>query len=393
MPSHFLPARPSLEQLKNQAKDLLKAYRAGQPSAVVRFQESMPRPFGASDDQPDPPSFSLRDAQRVVAQEYGFASWSQMNKHILERECVPMFEMTVEGVKMSKQNHQRVVVLKGKEVNKYLPMWIGPTEGDSIAMKLQGRETVRPMTHDLMDSMIADLGGTVERVVVCALKDETFYAKIILRRNGTTIERDARPSDAVALAIRTESSIYAEEDVLDRAGVEFDPETGEPISTKNQWEWLSFKEVKELEYAFSEEAKRLFEEAGGHAFRLGHEEITPEHLLLALLNQDEGAGASVLGDLGVVLEGAKTELKEFAERGVRKESDRALLEFSDASQRAINEARREAYLTFEGRAGSEHILLGLLLSEGSLASKILKDGGIEIEAARAAVRKMGEGGE
>ncbi len=399
MPPHFLPVRPSLEQLKNQAKDLLKAYRAGQPPAVARFREAMPRPFGTKDDQPERPSFSLRDAQLVVAREYGFASWSQMHNHIVERESTPMIEMTVEAVieavveavKVNPNNHQRVVVLRGKEVNKYLPMWIGPAEGDSIALKLQGKEMPRPMTHDLMDSMIADLGGSVERVVVCALKDETFFAKIILRRNGTTIERDSRPSDAVALAVRTGSSIYAEEDVLDRAGVEFDPETGDAISTNWQWVTRSLKEIKELDYAFSEETKRLFEEAGGHAFRFGHEEITPEHLLLALLNEDGGAGVGVMGDLGIDLVEVRGKLEDCTEQGGGV-SDRALLVFSDASQRVINEARREAYLTFEGRAGSEHILLGLLLSEDGLASQILKDGGIEIEAARAAVRGMADSG-
>ncbi len=392
MPPHLLPPRPSLEQLKNQAKDLLKAYRAGQPSAVARLRESMPRRFGAVNDQPDPPSVSLRDAQHVVAAEYGFASWSQMHSHIQERESIPMIEMTVEGIKLSHRNQQRVVVLKGKGVNVYLPIWIGPAEGDSIAMKMQGRETVRPMTHDLMDSMIGDLGGTVKRVIVSELKSETFFGKIVIQRNGTTIERDSRPSDAIALAIRTGASIYAEEDVLDRAGVDFDPETGDAISTNWQWMSRTLKDSKEFDYAFSEEAKKVFEVAGIEAFNLGHEEITPEHLLLALLDEDGGAGARVMGDLGLDLVAARDKLEELAERGERQESERRMIEFSDASQRVLSEARREAYLIFEGQVGSEHIMLGLLIPEEGLASRILKDGGIEIEAARAAVRKMDEGG-
>ena len=389
MPPQSLPARPSLEQLKNQAKDLLKAYRAGHPSAVARFRESMPRLFGVVNDQPDPPSLSLRDAQHVVAAEYGFSSWSHMHTHIQERKDVLMFEMTVEGVKVSRNNQQRVVVLKGKEVNKYLPMWIGPAEGDSIAMKLQGREMLRPMTHDLMDSMIADLGGKVARVVVSELREDMFLGKIVLQRNGTTIERDSRPSDAIALAVRTGASIYAEEDVLDRAGVEFDPETGDAISTNWQWISRTLKEIKEFDYAFSEDAKRLFEEAGDRAFRLGHEEITPEHLLLALLNEDEGAGAIVVGDLGLDLEGAIAELEQQAKGGSRK-SDKSLIDFSAASQRVLYEVRREAYLTFEAQVGTDHLLLGLILGGDGLASRILKEGGIEIEAARAAVRKMGD---
>ena len=393
MPPQSLPARPSLEQLKNQAKDLLKAYRAGHPSAVARFRESMPRRFGDVSYQPDPPSVSLRDAQQVVAGEYGFPSWSHMHTHILERGNVLMFEMTVEGVKLSHKNRQRVVVLKGKKVNKYLPLWIGPAEGDSIAMKLQGKETVRPMTHDLMDSMIGDLGGMVERVIVSDLREGTFFGKIVVQRNGTTIERDSRPSDAIALAVRTGASIYAEEDVLDRAGVDFDPETGDAVSTN--WQWMSdtLKDSKEFDYAFSEEAKKVFEVVGMKAFILGHKEIAPEHLLLALLDEDGGAGARVMGDLGLDLAAARDKLEELAERGERQGSERPMIEFSDASQRVLNEARREAYLIFEGQVGSEHILLGLLLSEEGLASRILKDGGIEFEAARAAVRGMADSGD
>ena len=139
MPSQSLPARPNLEQLKNQAKDLLKAYRAGHPSAIARFRESMPRLLGPVDDQPDSPSLSLRDAQQVVAVEYGFPSWSHMHTHIQERKDVLMFEMTVEGVRVSHKNQQRVVVLKGKEVNVYLPIWIGPAEGDSIRHEAPGQ--------------------------------------------------------------------------------------------------------------------------------------------------------------------------------------------------------------------------------------------------------------
>ena len=387
MSSHSLPVRPSLEQLKNQAKDLLKAYRAGRPSAVARFRESMPRLFGAVNDQPDPPSVSLRDAQHVIAAEYGFPSWSRMAAHIQERENILMFEMTVEGVKVSHKNQQRVVVLKGREVNKYLPIWIGPSEGDSIAMKLQGKETVRPLTHDLMDSMIGDLGGTVKRVIVSELKAETFFGKIVLQRNGTTIERDSRPSDAIALAVRTGAPIYAEDAVLDRAGVEFDPDTGEAISTNSQWELGSLNEIKELGYAFSEEAKRLFEEAGERALRLGHEEITPEHILSALLEEVEGAGARVLAELSLDLDGARARLEEHTERGNR-EPEKDLLDFSEASQRVLNLARTEAYMIFQGQVGSEHLLLGLILADEGLAAQILKESGIKIEAARAAVRKM-----
>ena len=387
MPPQSLPARPSLEQLKNQAKDLLKAYRAREHSAIARFRESMPRLFGTVNDQPDPPSVSLRDAQYVVAAEYGFPSWSHMTIHIQERRDILMFEMTVDGVRVSHKNQQRVVVLKAMEVNKYLPMWIGPAEGDSIAMKLLGKETVRPSTHDLMDSMIGDLGGTVKRVIVSELKAETFFGKIVLQRNGTTIERDSRPSDAIALAVRTGAPIYAEDAVLDQAGVEFDPETGEAISANSEWELRSLNEIKELGYAYSEEAKRLFEEAGERAFRLGHEEVTPEHILLALLDEDEGAGVKVMASLGLDIAAIRAKIETHTESGSR-ESKRDQLDFSEASQRVLHLARTEAYMIFQGQVGSEHLLLGLVLADEGIAAQILKESGIKIEAARAAVRKM-----
>ena len=224
MSSRTLPARPSLEHLKNQAKDLLKAYRAGQPSAFERFRESLPRLSRASDDYLDRPSLSLRDAQQVVAAEYGFSNWSQMRTHIENEGDIHMLEMTVDRVAVNPDSQQRVVVLKGKEVDKYLPIWVGPAEGDSIALKIQGEEVGRPMTHDLMDSMISDLGAKVKQVVVSDLKEDTFLGKIVLQRDCATIERDSRPSDAIALAVRTGAPIYAEEDVVERGGVALDAE-------------------------------------------------------------------------------------------------------------------------------------------------------------------------
>ena len=237
MSSRALPARPSLEHLKNQAKDLLKAYRAGQAVAFERFRESLPRLSGASDDHR--PSLSLRDAQQVVASEYGFCSWSQMRAHIETKGDIHMLEMTVDRVAVNPDSQQRVVVLKGKEVDKYLPIWVGPAEGDSIALKIR-EEADRPMTHDLMDSMISDLGAKVKQVVVSDLKEDTFLGKIVLQQDCTTIERDSRPSDAIALAVRTGAPIYAEEDVVERGGSPFDSGKGEG------WPTLSAENMRGL---------------------------------------------------------------------------------------------------------------------------------------------------
>ena len=108
-----------------------------------------------------------------------------------------------------------------KETKRYLPVWIGPSEADSIAMKLRNITLPRPMTHDLLHSIIVeDLDTSVTRVIVSRLEQTTFYAQIVLQRNGTTIERDCRPSDGIALAVRTGSPIYASEDVVAEAGID-----------------------------------------------------------------------------------------------------------------------------------------------------------------------------
>ncbi len=140
-----------------------------------------------------------------------------------------MIEMSIDSIRVSLMNYQRVVILKEKVDKRYLPIWIGPAEADAIAVKLQGVNVPRPLTHDLLSSVIDSLGATIDSIIVCDLKSDTFYAKIILNVDGGQIEIDSRPSDALALAVRAEVPIYADEAVLDKAGVLLDEETGKPI--------------------------------------------------------------------------------------------------------------------------------------------------------------------
>ena len=158
-----------------------------------------------------------------------------------------MLEMVIDSIRVSLMNYQRVVILRVKESDRYLPIWIGPSEADSIALKLQDVSVPRPLTHDLLGSIIATLGATVKQIVVSDLSNDTFYAKIVIQHNGTTMEVDSRPSDAIALAVRTAASIYAEDTVLEKAGVQMDMETGKPIlpgETDN--EPVSPEELKSL---------------------------------------------------------------------------------------------------------------------------------------------------
>lgn len=148
-----------------------------------------------------------------------------------------MKEMTIDSIRVSLMNYQRVVLLKekveeGEDENapkRYLPIWIGPAEADAIAVKLQGVNVPRPLTHDLLTSIIGTLKAGIDSIIVNDLKNDTFYAKIILNTEGEQTEIDSRPSDALALAVRVEAPIYADESVLDRAGILLDKETGKPI--------------------------------------------------------------------------------------------------------------------------------------------------------------------
>ena len=140
-----------------------------------------------------------------------------------------MIEVTIDSIRVSLMNYQRVVILKEKTSERYLPIWIGPAEADAIAVRLQGVSVPRPLTHDLLSSVIETLGASIDCVVVSDLKNDTFYARIVLNVDSEQMEVDSRPSDALALAVRAGAPIYVEESVLDRAGIVLDKETGKPL--------------------------------------------------------------------------------------------------------------------------------------------------------------------
>jgi len=164
-----------------------------------------------------------------------------------------VIEMTIDSIRVSLMNYQRVVILKEKLSNRYLPIWIGPAEADAIAVKLQGFEVPRPLTHDLLCTAIDSLGARVNSIVVTDLKNDTFYAVVALDVNGEQVEIDSRPSDALALAVRVKVPIYVEEPVLDKAGIVLDKDTGEPLADDEGGDGVEKKNRKISE----EEIKRM----------------------------------------------------------------------------------------------------------------------------------------
>ena len=135
-----------------------------------------------------------------------------------------MQEMVIYGVSFDMVGKQPIVLLKTRDGNKFLPIWIGHPEAAAILMKLQGANTPRPMTHDLMDDMLEKLQIECTRVSVTELRENTFYASIQLKIDGREVEIDSRPSDALALAVRTQAPIFAHEDVVAESAIEFEHE-------------------------------------------------------------------------------------------------------------------------------------------------------------------------
>jgi bifunctional DNase/RNase len=136
-----------------------------------------------------------------------------------------MIECKVESIRVSLATQHRVVILREVDSERYLPIWIGFPEADAIALELQEVTVARPLTHDLMRAVISELGATVTHVLINDLRDDTFFARIVLDVSGRHAEIDSRPSDAIALAVRVKCPIYVEEVVLNKAGLTLESET------------------------------------------------------------------------------------------------------------------------------------------------------------------------
>jgi bifunctional DNase/RNase len=182
--------------------------------------------------------------------EYNF------NRVACGEESLYMIEMVVDSIRVSLMNYQRVVILKEKETNRYLPIWIGAAEADAIAVKLQGVSVPRPLTHDLLQSVVNAFGAKIQSIIVSELKNDTFFAKILISVDGSQMEIDSRPSDAIALAVRVSAPIFVDESVLERAGIWLDKESGKLVpeeseeSKKPEGKKVNDEEMKKKASAF-----------------------------------------------------------------------------------------------------------------------------------------------
>jgi bifunctional DNase/RNase len=130
-----------------------------------------------------------------------------------------MIELNLVGVRVELPTNQPIVLLRERDGERYLPIWIGAMEATAIAFALQGIVTARPMTHDLLKNVLEEVGVRVEKIVITELREGTFYATILLQQNGSSYEVSSRPSDAIALAVRVNVPIFANEEVLTEASI------------------------------------------------------------------------------------------------------------------------------------------------------------------------------
>jgi bifunctional DNase/RNase len=133
-----------------------------------------------------------------------------------------MTEMVIYGVSFDLVGKQPIVLLKTTDGNRFLPIWIGQAEAAAILMKLQGQATPRPLTHDLFTDTLGQLDAQLVRVCVTELRENTFYATITIRQDGSELDIDSRPSDAIALAVRNDAPIFADDTVIEESGIEFE---------------------------------------------------------------------------------------------------------------------------------------------------------------------------
>ena len=153
-------------------------------------------------------------------------------------------EMTIKGLMVDPVTHMPIIILRDREGQRVLPIWVGIFEANAIALQMENISTPRPMTHDLLRHVIEDLGGTVTKIVIADLRDNPFFALIHVQTATDSLAIDARPSDAIALALRAQAPIFVEESVIDNAkGIDFGADRAD---SERLQKWLESLDPEEL---------------------------------------------------------------------------------------------------------------------------------------------------
>jgi hypothetical protein len=285
-------------------------------------------------------------------------------------------EMIIDSVRVNQMNYQRVVVLKEQDGSRILPIWVGSSEGDAIAVKMQGVFVLRPLTYDFVCQIIDSLEGNVESAIIDELKKDTFYAKLVLSANSRQIQIDCRPSDALAVAVRKGVPIFVDDAVLKFAGILLDEETDKPIESSSEEAPVEQEATKGNLSAFSESVQNILNTSEAEAKRLNCSYVCTGHLLLALV-EERNIATEVLKNIGVNLAkiqlDIETSMKD--DHNIEGGGTGLTLAVKEAIQVSIIEAKRLA----GEKVLPEHILLGLVRANDGIVANRLKDAGINPE--------------
>ncbi len=279
----------------------------------------------------------------------------------------------------------RLVLLRERGGERLLPIWIGAQEGDLLAARLGEWPHGRPMGPDLTAQLLETAGVRVERVVIESIRGITFYASVIVSAAGESHEVDARPSDALNLAVRVGAPVFVAADVLDQSGV---PSGLLAAETPEDWRSLSPEVIRSLypreaiaEWErYTRQAWRAMRFAQEEARAFKHDRIGPGHVLVGLLREREGLAARVLDSLDITLESARD---RFAHGGADEEAATGMLPRTPEVQKIYELALRAESTGHPARVGTEHILLGLVGADEAA----LLDFGVEADRVRDEVHR------
>lgn len=317
----------------------------------------------------------------------------QAPKTIMQRRQ-PMVNITSVHIVQTQETEHYIVFLLDQPGRRVLPLWVGAMEGIQILLQLRQVSPVRPWAFTLMHNLLNTLGATVSAVQIQRLKDETFYAVIQVHDGNTTHELEARPSDAIALALHTQSPIAVAEEVMAVAAATLP----EPFN-EQAWRQQEAYPLAELEKIyglvdewknkaanerFTKRAQRAWEQAQSEAQRLNHASIDTEHLLLGIVLDEDSAGAEVLRNLGI----AKDQIVAAVERTVERDAARQAQPsahppmVAPSTQKVLALAADERRVLGHRYLGTEHLLLGIVREDKSTAARLLRELGLNLNQVR-----------
>ncbi len=285
----------------------------------------------------------------------------------------------------------RVVLLKERGGERVLPIWIGAQEGDLLAARLGEWSQKRPMGPDLTAQLLKAGGVHVERVVIAGAREMTFYATVTVTTAGESHEVDARPSDALNLAVRVGAPVFVATEVIDQSGLASRPgdAEGRVADTQGEWRSLSQDIIRSLQprearadwERFTKQARKVMTFAREEARASAHDHIVPQHILLGLLREEEGLAAQVLGSLEVTVERVRGQHQHAG--SLLEGTTPGLMPTTPEARKILELALREEVTRRPNAVDTEHILLGLVGADEAA----LLDFGVEADRVREEVHQ------